>query len=212
VKRNVMPLACVVVLGLSSVSHASDPITMITEMVANSTPAAEHAGHGYYDAGTVDVNVFGGAFTGINNVETIYFGGASADWFFWDDLAVVTEFVGYGVNQEDRLGVDVDDSAGIGFNLLARWHLLKNGDETLALYIEGGAGLAQFNHRTPGPEGTHFNFTPQAGVGVKWKCADRIGIIAGVRYLHISNANIDGGDRNPGIDAIGGYGGITIDF
>ncbi|MBI1372792.1 MAG: outer membrane beta-barrel protein [Phycisphaera sp.] len=211
--RIAIAMAVAVTLGLSTTSFAADPISTIAEMVGASTQTADEGGANLFGAKQIDVNVIGGAFTGINNVETIYFGGVDVDWFFWDDLSCVTELVGYGVQQdEDRLGGDNDNSAGVGFNLLGRWHFLKRNDDKIKVFVEAGAGLAYFNDNTPGPEGTHFNFTPQGGVGVKWRFADNIGLIAGVRYLHISNANIHGSDRNPGIDSIGGYGGLTIDF
>jgi len=211
--RTLIAIACLVVFGLSSTSRATDPITHIADMVGAASQTADEGAPagGLYSAGTFDVNVMGGAYTGINNVDTIYFGGVGVDWFFWDDIAIVTEFIGYGVNHEDRLGSTDESSAGFGFNLLARWHCIKSPDEKLAFFLEGGAGIALFNQDTPEPDGSNFNFSPQAGVGVKWRCADNIGIIAGVRYLHISNAGLASGD-NPGIDAIGGYGGLTIDF
>jgi len=108
--------------------------------------------------------------------------------------------------------VHKDDSAGAGFNIIARYTFWQTCDETFSLFVEGGAGVADFDKRTPGPRGPHFNFAPQGGFGLRYQFTDRLALIAAPRYLHISNAKIQGQNRNPGIDDPGGYVGVNIKF
>ncbi len=69
----------------------------------------------------------------------------------------------------------------------------------LAPFVELGGGI--LGTTEPVPEGTaRFNFTPQAGVGLRYMSAGRRSWTLGVRYHHTSNAGI--ARRNPGINAI----------
>ena len=159
-----------------------------------------------FKAGSWDVNVIAGAYLGVgNDDETLAFGGFDLEYFVIDRLALFGEVLGYHIEQ------DGPDAAGGGLNLGARWYFWQP-VESLALYLEGGLGLIQADQRVPMPDGTHFNFVELVGIGAKLRVTDHVAIMAGFRYQHLSNASIRGSDRNPSIDAVGGYGGLTIAF
>ena len=81
--------------------------------------------------------------------------------------------------------------------------------------MEGGAGIQESSD--PFPEGktnigTHFNFRPQLGMGFTVGLTDQVRLMAGARWLHISNADRDGSVHNPGYDAVLVYSGLMIPF
>lgn len=86
---------------------------------------------------------------------------------------------------------------GGGFDVLTRWHFLEHGP--LTLYADGGAGML-FTTREVPRGGTHVNFTPQIGLGATWQLNDQTYLFGGARYWHLSNAGMDGRQRNPSID------------
>jgi hypothetical protein len=61
-------------------------------------------------------------------------------------------------------------------------------------YLEAVEGLSYADAPTPAG-GTQFNFLAQAGVGFCFHASARWGVIAGYRWLHVSNAGL--GDSNP---------------
>lgn len=186
-------MTLVVVLMIGSQAMAAEKMDMAAE------PSA-------FAQGTWTIGPIGGyiaeAFGGDN--EELYFGGAEVEYYAWDDFAFVGEFLGYYVDQSE-------DTEGLGFNLLGRWHFWKP-CKSVALYLEAGAGLIEGFDNIPSPDGTYFNFTLHAGGGMKIHIADNVNILAGARYFHLSNASIHGADRNPSLDGFSGYGGLLINF
>jgi hypothetical protein len=69
------------------------------------------------------------------------------------------------------------------------------------------AGVSQATRAVPGG-GTHFNFIEEAGVGGTYRLDDGVHLIAGVRYWHLSNAQIHGEDKNPALNGVGAYVGL----
>lgn len=205
-------IACAAALCAATSVHADGLLSTTFEAAAaaqlSAAPAVKEAAPERFAAGSWDMGVYGGAFTTINGHErTIYFGAVAPEFFFMDKVSVVGEMTAYGIDQADG-----KDGKGGGLTLLARWHFWECTQCHVAFYIEGGAGASDWDVRVPDPRGTHFNFTPQGGVGLKWTVCQGAEVILGGRYLHISNAGMQGGDRNPGIDSVGGYGGLVIHF
>ena len=175
----------------------------------NSAEAAESGDP--FSAESLNLQFYGGAITESfgGNDETVVHATAAAEYFLWDGLAVVGELAAYGVDQVNP------DSVGVGLNALGRWYPRQlrfgEGDE-LAFYIEGGVGIAQFSERTPAPIGTHFAFTLHGGIGSRWRISEGLSLIGALDYFHISNARIAGKGRNQGLDGLGGYLGVSIEF
>jgi hypothetical protein len=92
-------------------------------------------------------------------------------------------------------------------DLLFQWHFI-NGDGW-SLYGDFGCGLLGTNHNVP-DDGSQFNFTPQAGLGVTFDVGQDRRWIVGVRWHHISNASLY--QNNPGRDSVMVYTGLSLPF
>lgn len=96
-----------------------------------------------------------------------------------------------------------DNAFGLNVSLVLRWHILNF--DTWTVFADGGAGVLVSTDLVP-DTGTGFNFTPRAGFGATIKLGESANrLVLGVRWHHISNARIDGEDRNPSRDGVMGY-------
>ena len=74
-----------------------------------------------------------------------------------------------------------------------------------------GLGMLWTNLAPRIPEqSTQFNFVLESGPGVQYFATERIGLTLGVRFHHISNAQL--GDRNKGLNSTLGYAGVSLFF
>ena len=94
-------------------------------------------------------------------------------------------------------------------DLLLRHHLWHSG--RFSLFIDGTAGISYANHRTPAI-GTYYNYILEFGVGSTFQLCDNLHLIGGVRYFHLSNAYLEGPDRNPSINGTQGFIGLMFKF
>jgi hypothetical protein len=127
--------------------------------------------------------------------------GVEFDYFIADELSL-----DMGVNLIDvtQTGNDTD---GINFTLLLRWHAIAKEDSSF--FIEGGVGLLFTEHNVPSA-GSDFNFTPQVGLGFSFDANDSARWLIGLRWHHISNANSH--RTNPGRDNLMLWVGMTFPF
>jgi hypothetical protein len=133
-----------------------------------------------------------------------------AGYFLRDGFSVNLEGVGAYIDMNPNDAAQGGQAAGGGLDLLLRWHFLR--DRDWSLYADGGAGFLQSSQSFPA-DGTHFNFTPQAGFGGTLHLVDGLYLMGGTRWYHISNARIPhGAARNPGYDSIMFYAGLMILF
>jgi hypothetical protein len=92
-----------------------------------------------------------------------------------------------------------DDGLSLNPVMEFRWHFYNNGDTSL--FLNAGIGVLAATDNVPF-DGTGFDFTPRAGVGMTHRIgAGGTRLIGGLRWHHISNARINGEDRNPSRDA-----------
>ncbi|MEN1704614.1 MAG: acyloxyacyl hydrolase [Planctomycetota bacterium] len=135
---------------------------------------------------------------------TDIYGGLAVHHFLTPSFEVVGVLDLYYFDQEG------DEAFGLGPSLDLRWHFLQRGRWTV--FGSAGIGLLFSTDDVP-TNGTSFNFTPRAGVGATYRVADsNVRLVGGVRWHHISNANITGEDDNPDRDGILGYLGVMIPF
>ncbi len=127
--------------------------------------------------------------------------GVGMSQFIADNLSLDAELNAISFNQ------DIEDTEGINFNLLLRYHFYV--DRNWTAYVDGGAGLMYSINDVPA-HGSSFNFTPQAGVGFTLDLGGNIRLMTGVRWHHISNANTY--SANPGRDSIETYLGLSFPF
>ncbi|MEL6224806.1 MAG: acyloxyacyl hydrolase [Cyanobacteria bacterium J06627_8] len=125
--------------------------------------------------------------------------GAGLSHFFANGQSINLELNGMAFFQTG------DDAAGVNLTLLHRWHFVRQ--ENWSLYIDGGAGLLGTTDDVPST-GSSFNFTPQAGGGATVRLNDEQRLMVGLRWHHISNANLF--SSNPGRDSVMGYVGVNF--
>jgi hypothetical protein len=90
-----------------------------------------------------------------------------------------------------------DDAAMFGLAGVLRHHLARFDSATL--FADVSFGPVQATSRVPG-EGTYFNFITRVGPGATIRLSDRTHLMLAARYWHLSNARIDGAERNPSLN------------
>jgi opacity protein-like surface antigen len=127
---------------------------------------------------------------------------ATAGYYFADDHSINLGLVTHGI--DTTLG---PDAVAAEANLLFRWHFATF--DQFTLFIDGGVGFIYADHNLPFEgDGTHWNFTPQWGVGATYHLRDNLHLIAGTRWFHASNAGLAGEGRHPGSNALMAYAGL----
>jgi hypothetical protein len=125
-------------------------------------------------------------------------------YYFMNNNSINLELQGSYVDQPGD-----DDEALLGaIGILGRWHFLVR--EKWSLFIDGGGMVTYADHIVPITPyaGTHFNFIGKVGAGGSWQLDEHAFLMAGVRYFHLSNAQIRGRDDNPSYDGVQIWGGV----
>ena len=86
------------------------------------------------------------------------------------------------------------------WSVLLRRSLYKVG--VTSVFADGGSGLSYASAPVPN-QGTRFNFVSHLGIGVQRRLTQRVGLIARIRWLHLSNNGLNGRASNPDIQALG---------
>lgn len=130
-------------------------------------------------------------------------GSVGVGYYFFDNFSLNLEFAGLAVQQPGP------DSVIAEGDLKLRHHLLNAG--RFSFYLDAGGGISYATARTPAG-GTNFDFTVQTGPGVAFQLYQNVYLTGGVRFWHLSNARIEGSQRNPSINAWEGYAGLMMTF
>jgi len=196
---------------LPSAAHAG---TLGAERASLSLDSSFHAAQGqpapaFGDAGSWWWSVGGGGAIGGRRVGTNVNANIQLHYFIVDDFEMGLEFGGWLFDQPGGVP-GADDAIGANFNLNFRWHFIDRGPWTV--FAEAGAGVLGASNEVPNG-GTEFNFTPRAGLGMTRSLGPGgARLMVGARWQHISNARIDGSDRNPGEDAAMAYASVVFPF
>jgi hypothetical protein len=83
--------------------------------------------------------------------------------------------------------------------------------EAWDLFAEIGVGPSWSDTVVP-QRGTRFNYVGHTGIGLSRRLGRQVHGIVGFRWLHLSNNGREGDDRNPDIQALGGYAAVNIGF
>ena len=129
-------------------------------------------------------------------------------WPLRPDLSLFADGVGSYIDVNDFEGAEGGITYGIGLDLSLRW--LRPLSEGIGLYMEGGGGLQQTFPDSFVAPGTHFNFTILAGAGVHQELSSDWALTIGLRYIHMSNANLL--PDNNGYDGVSLLGGVERFF
>lgn len=132
--------------------------------------------------------------------------GFGVSYFMDDEFTIDFELNGLYFNQDDG-----DNTAGVNLALLFRWHFWRSNDQRWSIYVDAGAGVLFAGDDVP-PEGSSFAFTPQAGMGFSALVSEEkdARLLAGLRWYHISNANLF--ESNPGSNRLEIYAGLNFPF
>ena len=79
------------------------------------------------------------------------------------------------------------------------------------MFWELDVGVSKAETYVP-PRGTRFNYLALGGGGATVRLRHGGHLLAGLRWIHVSNNGLAGRHRNPDIEAVGPYGGILISF
>jgi hypothetical protein len=201
VTRFVNPMAIILSLVLAAPAFAQPPA---------GRPAAADDGvpRGMFEKGSLGVE-FGGALMieawNLNDRrEWLADGSAAVFWSFSRRATLLVEFHATRIEQVSSRNAFVN-----GLVPQVRWRLFDIPGGTL--FGEFGPGISWSDTRTP-PRGTAFNYLIQGTVGVTRRVGSRSHFVTGFRWLHISNASREGRGRNPDIEALGAYGGLSLAF
>lgn len=197
-----------------SVLFAAGAQAVAAEENAASTRSTESSSS-MFAKGTWTLDLTGAYYSSIEaSDETIGDGAIAVEYYFDDRHAVRLEALGYALNND---GPPEDDAGAGGLNLGLRYHYLEY--ERLTLFVEGAIGFfyadQSFPVRTSGDHagyGTNFNFDEIVGLGGTYRLDEHTHLIAGARFMHISNAQIHGVDNNPSFNGVGGYLGVLFTF
>jgi hypothetical protein len=143
---------------------------------------------------------FAGGDRGKGNLYALHIGYGN---FLWDQFSFNVDVFGTYI----RSGID-DNGAGYGLDLIFRKHFLMKNDDTYSVYLDLGGG---FEIQSTEFSGTRqFNFRVLGGGGGTVRVTDHVRLMGGLRYLHISDAGIDGGGG--GFDGYQVYAGVMMPF
>jgi hypothetical protein len=99
------------------------------------------------------------------------------------------------------------DAMGLNASVQLRWHFID--EDSWSMFVEGGAGLVRMGANVPAG-GSTFNFTIQLGSGFSFDAGNNNRWLVGVRWFHISNANMY--TNNPTRDSVMLWTGLSFPY
>ena len=156
-----------------------------------------------FSKGNQSWQIYGSAAAGDKGKGEMYALHLGYGYFFLDYFAVNIDVLGAYI----RSGID-DDGYAAGLDVIFRRHFSWVDDDPWSVYLDIGGGLQQQSTHFSGSR--HFNFRVMGGGGGTVRVADRARLMGGIRYLHISDAGIEGGGG--GFDGFMFYGGVMFSF
>jgi hypothetical protein len=139
-----------------------------------------------------------------NKREWLVQGTASIWWTFRPGLMLVNEFDVMRIFQNPGRNAFVQ-----AFSPLVRWRALDR--PGWDLFLEAGPGISWSDTTVP-PGGTRVNYLAVASAGTMRRLGRQSQAVLGVRWIHLSNNSLDGRGRNPDINALGGFAGVSVTF
>ncbi len=181
------------------------------------SPSLEPQARGTVQRGAMEIGVMAGYLQG-NDTLTSVSSNRSAVYALPRVGVVVTPEVGsgfYAGNLELLLEplyahyLEPFTATAAGGSVLFKYNFLGFG--RWMPFWDLGLGMLWTNLAPRIPEqSTQFNFVLESGPGVQYFATERIALTLGVRFHHISNAQL--GDRNKGLNSTLGYGGVSLFF
>ncbi len=181
---------------------ATEPATDLASLSGTGVPAFGSSGSTWWGVGG------GGAF-GFGDVDAK--GYVTISHFLADDLELTGELAGWYLSlHNDDAGVDDDGSTGgASVSGILRYHVVNTGSWTI--FIDGGIGVLFAGEDVPAG-GSAVNFLPRVGAGFTAAITDATRLQVGASWHHVSNADFNGDDDNPGRDGVMVYAGLIFAF
>jgi hypothetical protein len=153
--------------------------------------------------------VGGGAAFGFGDVDGK--GYVTISHFLADDLELTGEVAGWYLSLHNDNAIEDDDGSTGGGSIsgILRYHFVNTGEWTV--FVDGGIGVLFSGDDVP-TEGSAFNFLPRVGMGFTASITDATRLLVGASWHHISNADMNGDDDNPGRDGVMVYAGLIFAF
>ena len=101
------------------------------------------------------------------------------------------------------------DAALLGVTWGVRSRLLRRGRWNVFWEIE--VGISKSDAFTP-PGGTRFNYLALGAAGITRRLSGDTHLLAGMKWVHLSNNGIAGRSRNPDIEAVGPHVAVLVRF
>jgi hypothetical protein len=182
----------------------SSPATAATELNGNPEKKNPLKGRGIdFSRGTRKWQTYASAAAGDHGKGEMYALHLGYGYFLRDYLSVNVDVLGAYI----RSGID-DNGVAAGLDVIFRRHFSWVNDDPWSVYLDLGGGLQQQSTNFAGNR--HFNFRVMGGGGGTLRVSDHVRMMGGIRYLHISDAGIDGGGG--GFDGFMFYGGAIFPF
>ena len=109
----------------------------------------------------------------------------------------------YHVNQRGLDAMLVAATLGVRGRIFRR--------ERASIFLEVEVGVSEADTVIP-PRGTRFNYLVLGGGGTTWRLRPGVHMLAGLRWIHVSNGGLAGRDRNPDIEAVGPQVAVLLAF
>ena len=176
----------------------------VVAVVGFATPRAAGQEENPFAAGTWNLSLNASYITHIRFSQAhLYNANFSIGRYLFDNHSLNLELSGIYAEQAGD-----DDAIVGGIGLLGRSHLLRF--DRWSIFMDGGGEATYADHQFPTHpfDGTHFNVIGKVGFGATYELRERMYLIGGARYFHMSNAQIHGRDQNPTYDGIQFWGGM----
>lgn len=177
-------------------------VVVATAAARGETPATDEPIRPHFPQGTWTFQTYAGYLNDLGPQDTEGgFLSTGVGYFIWDGVSLSAEISGYGITQPG------DDTVAGAFGVVLRHHLIERGRSSF--FIDVAFAPIEALDRVPGG-GTRFNYVTQSGIGLVHGLKDNSNLLLGVRYIHLSNAGMEGGDRNPSVNGISAYVGVMF--
>lgn len=193
--RLVSAATAVVLAGAALDAGAAEPTT-------EPTTGRTQGYHGDFEKGAWTFQTYGGYFNDLGPYDVEWgFASVGASYYFVDRMSLGLEASGFGISQPDN------NAAAVSLGVVFRHHLVDNG--TSSLFVDVAFAPFAATDDTPA-SGTQWNYVTQAGLGMTQRLGGGSHLMAGVRFTHLSNADLEGDDHNPALNGVSFYAGLMF--
>ncbi len=183
--------------------HTKSILLAIVLLMTTTVVRAENRAPAF-PKGTFSFQTYGSYESGLGAYSNAASASTGVGYYVFDNLSLSLEAAGYRITQSSAKNAWMYGISGV-----LRHHLLQFDRTTF--FIDASFGPVEATERVPGG-GTYFNFATRTGLGATFQIREHLHLLGGVRYFHLSNARIEGSERNPSINGVEGFLGLMWTF